>query len=155
MRSTSIIHSVAILASFSITGVQAFAPSLALSSPCRAETTIFATDDAPTDPQEVIGKTIKVVGDVNGGYVRTCIKNEASNFRRLIGTMSPPASGSDEATIYVEGKRKMVDGFVRWCEKGTTKVGLSQKLEVVSATEEVPTGLYDGFYVKVDDDEKE
>eukprot|EP01083_Nonionella_stella_P066506 175176_1 len=82
MRSTSIIHSIAILASFSITGVQAFAPSLALSSPCRrAETTIFATDDAPTDPQEVIGKTIKVVGDVNGGYVRTCIKNEVRKVK--------------------------------------------------------------------------
>ena len=49
----------------------------------------------------------------------------------------------------------MVDGFVRWCQKGTEKVGLSQKLEVVSSTEEVPTGLYDGFYVKVDEDEKE
>lgn len=49
----------------------------------------------------------------------------------------------------------MVDGFVRWCEKGTAKVGLSQKLEVVDTTEEVPTGLYDGFYVKTEEDKKE
>jgi hypothetical protein len=43
----------------------------------------------------------------------------------------------------------MVDGFVRWCKKGTEKVGLSQILEVVDFVEEVPTGLYDGFYVKI------
>ena len=44
----------------------------------------------------------------------------------------------------------MVDGFVRWCAKGTAKVGLSQKLELVEANDEVPTGLYDGFYLKID-----
>jgi hypothetical protein len=44
----------------------------------------------------------------------------------------------------------MVDGFVRWCAKGTTKIGLSQRLELVEAIDEVPTGLYDGFYVKID-----
>ena len=49
----------------------------------------------------------------------------------------------------------MVDGFVRWCEKGTAKVALSQKLEVDRTTEEVPTGLYDGFYAKFDDDEED
>lgn len=48
----------------------------------------------------------------------------------------------------------MVDGFVRWCKKGTAKVGLSQILEVVDSVEEVPTGLYDGFYVKIEEEEK-
>ncbi len=43
----------------------------------------------------------------------------------------------------------MVDGFVRWCKKGTDKIGLSQKLTVVEVAEEVPTGLYDGFYIKM------
>ncbi len=43
----------------------------------------------------------------------------------------------------------MVDGFVRWCKKGSAKVGLSQTLEVVDVEEEVATGLYDGFYVKM------
>ena len=43
----------------------------------------------------------------------------------------------------------MVDGFVRWCAKGTAKIGLSQTLELVETVEEVPTGLYDGFYAKM------
>jgi len=46
----------------------------------------------------------------------------------------------------------MVDGFVRWCKKGTEKVGLSQILEVEKVVEEVPTGLYDGFYVKIEEE---
>jgi len=42
----------------------------------------------------------------------------------------------------------MVDGFVRWCQKGN--VGLSQITVVKEVIDEVPTGLYDGFYVKTD-----
>ena len=53
------------------------------------------------DPNEIIGRRITVQGDVNGGYVRTCINNEAGNFRRLLGTMSVPDE-TDEAEIYVE-----------------------------------------------------
>ena len=52
-----------------------------------------------------------------------------------------------------QGKRNMVDGFVRWCQKGSQKVGLSQVLEVVEAVDEVPTGLYDGFYVKIESED--
>jgi acylphosphatase len=59
--------------------------------------------------------------------------------------MSPPDE-SDTAEIYVEGTRKMVEGFIRWCEKGN--VGLSQMVGVEEVKEEEPTGLYDGFYVK-------
>ena len=57
--------------------------------------------------------------------------------------------------LLIQGKRKMVDGFVRWCVKGTAKVGLSQTLEVVEAVEEVATGLYDGFYVKMPESEED
>lgn len=133
--------------------IYCFAPSTSLSSSTVLQNgprilQLHATGSSE-NPDEVIGKTIVVKGDVNGGYVRTCIKNEASKFRRLIGTMSPPAE-DNTATIYVEGKRKMVDGFVRWCAKGTAKIGLSQRLELVEAIDEVPTGLYDGFYVKID-----
>jgi acylphosphatase len=59
--------------------------------------------------------------------------------------MTPP-DDTDEAEVYVEGKRKMVEGFIRWCQKGD--VGLNQKSTVVAVVEEEPTGLYDGFYVK-------
>jgi acylphosphatase len=59
--------------------------------------------------------------------------------------MSPP-DDSDTAEIYVEGSRKMVEGFIRWCQKGN--VGLSQVVGVHEVKEEEPTGLYDGFYVK-------
>ena len=48
--------------------------------------------------------------------------------------------------VTMKGKRKMVEGFVRWCQKGN--VGLSQVVGVEEVTEEEPTGLYDGFYVK-------
>jgi acylphosphatase len=63
-----------------------------------------------------------------------------------VGTMSPPEEGVDEAEIYIEGTRKMVDGFIRWCRKGD--VGLSQFTKVTEVLEEEPTGLYDDFYVK-------
>ncbi|KAL3787837.1 hypothetical protein ACHAW5_000965 [Stephanodiscus triporus] len=69
---------------------------------------------------------------------------QASRFRKLIGNMSPP-DGSKRAEIYVEGTRKMVDGFVRWCKRGD--VGLSQAIVVESVEDEFPTGLYDDFYV--------
>ncbi len=58
-------------------------------------------------------------------------------------------------SLSAQGKRKMVDGFVRWCAKGTQKIGLSQKLELVEAIDEVPTGLYDGFYVKMPEEATE
>jgi len=47
---------------------------------------------------------------------------------------------------FIQGKRKMVDGFIRWCKRG--KVGLNQITTVKEVAEESPTGLYDGFYVK-------
>ncbi|KAL3760038.1 hypothetical protein ACHAWU_006586 [Discostella pseudostelligera] len=123
-------------------------------------------DNSNNDANELIARRIIVVGDVDGGYYRSCVKNEASRFRKLIGTMSPPA-GEKRAEIYVElnvrgtrfstldhlivlhqqlvGKRKMVEGFVRWCERGD--VGLSQSIKVDSVIDEFPTGLYDEFYV--------
>mmetsp|Transcript_11277 Transcript_11277/g.15800 ORF Transcript_11277/g.15800 Transcript_11277/m.15800 type:complete len:144 (+) Transcript_11277:116-547(+) len=111
-----------------------------------ANTKLYSSSDA-ADPNEVVGRRIIVTGDVQGGYYRACVNNEAGKFRRLIGTMTPP-DDTNEAEIYVEGKRKMVDGFVRWCQKGN--VGLSQITVVKEVIDEVPTGLYDGFYVKTD-----
>ena len=45
-----------------------------------------------------------------------------------------------------QGKRKMVDGFIRWCKRGD--VGLSQSITVEDVLDEFPTGLYDEFYVQ-------
>uniref|UniRef100_A0A7S2HY23 Acylphosphatase-like domain-containing protein n=1 Tax=Helicotheca tamesis TaxID=374047 RepID=A0A7S2HY23_9STRA len=101
-------------------------------------------DAAAVDPNEIVGRRIVVTGDVQGGYYRSCVANEAGRFRRLQGTMTAP-DDTKEAEIYVEGKRKMVDGFVRWCKKGD--VGLSQQISVKDVFEEVPTGLYGTFTV--------
>lgn len=48
--------------------------------------------------------------------------------------------------LLIKGKRKMVDGFIRWCKRGN--VGLNQMTTVKEVLDESPTGLYDGFYVK-------
>ena len=48
---------------------------------------------------------------------------------------------------FPQGKRKMLEGFVRWCKK--SDVGLSQQISVTDVIDEEPTGLYDDFYVKV------
>jgi len=77
------------------------------------------------------------------------VRNEAGRFRRLSGTMTPP-DDSGKAEIYVEGKRKMLEGFVRWVQK--SDVGLSQTITVTDVQEEDPTGLYDDFYVKIRED---
>lgn len=62
--------------------------------------------------------------------------------------MSPPDESSDTAEIYVEGKKQMVEGFVRWCQRGSSAVGLNQQITVQEVVDEEPTGLYDGFYAK-------
>lgn len=61
--------------------------------------------------------------------------------------MSPP-DDFKKAEIYVEGKQKMVEGFVRWCER--SKVGLGQSVLVESIVDEEPTGLYEMFYAKAE-----
>mmetsp|Transcript_30419 Transcript_30419/g.50201 ORF Transcript_30419/g.50201 Transcript_30419/m.50201 type:complete len:144 (+) Transcript_30419:214-645(+) len=117
------------------------APSL---TPLRRVATNLA--DGAVDDADLVARRIIVIGDVQGGYYRSCVKNEASRFRRLVGTMSPPDDG-DEAEIYIEGKEKMVDSFIRWVKRGN--VGLSQVTTVKTVIEEDPTGLFDGFYVKM------
>lgn len=106
----------------------------------------IAAESSDNDPNEIIARRIIVEGDVQGGYYRSCVRNEAGRFRRLSGTMTPP-DDSKKAEIYVEGKRKMMEGFLRWCNKAD--VGLSQRISVSEVREEDPTGLYDDFYVKI------
>lgn len=52
----------------------------------------------------------------------------------------------DTAEIYVEGKLKMVDSFIRWCKRGD--VGLSQVVSVSEVIDEEPTGMYEEFFCK-------
>lgn len=113
-----------------------------------AFSTRILAESTDVDPNEIVARRIVVEGDVQGGYYRSCVRNEAGRFRRLSGTMTPP-DDSKKAEIYVEGKLKMIEGFVRWCKK--SDVGLSQRISVSEVTEEDPTGLYDDFYVKVRD----
>lgn len=108
----------------------------------------IAAEASDSDPNDIIARRVIVEGDVQGGYYRSCVRNEAGRFRRLSGTMSPP-DDSGKAEIYVEGKRKMLEGFLRWCQK--SDVGLSQQITVSEILEEDPTGLYDDFYVKIRD----
>ncbi|CAJ1958832.1 unnamed protein product [Cylindrotheca closterium] len=121
------------------TAIQGFAPT----RQHQQRTVLRATDGE--DPNEIVARRITVKGAVQGGYYRSCVNNEAGKFRRLVGTMSPPDE-SDEAEIYVEGKRKLMAGFIRWCKKGD--VGLNQQAKVIDVKEEDPTGLYESFYVK-------
>ena len=118
--------------------VEAFSPTLSqCATPRTNRWTVSAESTAASaqssvqqndDDDELVAKRLVVTGDVQGGYVRSCILNEAGRFRRLVGTMTDPDVTSDRAEIYVEGKRKLVDGFIRWCQRG--KVGLSQTLRV-------------------------
>jgi len=117
------------------------------SSPFHSALYASSDDTAaePSDPNEVVARRILITGDVNGGYFRTCVKNEASRFRKLIGAMSPP-DDSRRAEIYVEGKLKFVDSFVRWCKRGD--VGLSQSFAVEAVEDVFPTGIYEDFSVE-------
>lgn len=112
----------------------------------KSSSEIMPKEGEEEDDDELVAKRLIVSGDVQGGYVRACVLNEAGRFRRLVGTMTDPDRTSDKAEIYVEGKRKLVDGFVRWCQRG--KIGLSQKLQVLEVIDEEPTGLYESFYCK-------
>lgn len=107
------------------------------------------SSSAVSDPNnEIISAKISLEGDVDGGYYRACVLNEAGKFRRLVGTMTPP-EGNRKAEIYVEGKKKMVEGFIRWCQRGNKNVGLCQLTEVTNVEygDEI-LGLYEEFYCR-------
>lgn len=77
MKSSLIFQNFVLLVSLLASSIHAFAPSSSsLSTSTRFTTSICATEGSKPDPKEVIGTTITVSGDVNGGYVRTCIVNE-------------------------------------------------------------------------------
>jgi len=131
--------------------VAAFWPSPAFTVSQFAPLTtpvVLSMAESELDGNELIGCRISLTGDVQGGYVRSCIANEAGKFRRLMGTMTPP-DDSDSAEIYVEGKRKVVNGFVNWCRKADKKIGLNQVIKVTDVNLDLePTGQYESFELK-------
>lgn len=81
MKNTFISNTFLLLvALFSTTYVEAFSTNPVCVTSPRLSSALYAETATGADPQEIIGKTIKVKGDVNGGYVRTCIKNEVGRF---------------------------------------------------------------------------
>eukprot|EP00550_Attheya_septentrionalis_P009954 CAMPEP_0198296808 /NCGR_PEP_ID=MMETSP1449-20131203/34101_1 /TAXON_ID=420275 /ORGANISM="Attheya septentrionalis, Strain CCMP2084" /LENGTH=143 /DNA_ID=CAMNT_0043997531 /DNA_START=144 /DNA_END=575 /DNA_ORIENTATION=+ len=137
---------VVLLCTSSVTCGFAVTPTPTTRSFTVSKSTLSMSSSPPDESNEIVARKIIVSGAaVMGGYYRSCVLNEASRFRKLIGTMSPP-DDTDQAEIYVEGKRKMVDGFIRWCKRGN--VGLSQVTTVTEVIDEIPTGLYDDFYVR-------
>lgn len=154
MRSLLVVLCLALLQAgkVSVSAFSLMTPTTIVASATVTTTTrLSAAPASDGDEDELVAKRLVVSGDVQGGYVRACVVNEAGRFRRLVGSMTDPDTTSDEAEIYVEGKRKLVNGFVRWCERGN--VGLSQSLHVVDIIDEEPTGLYESFYCKTKDDE--
>ena len=47
----------------------------------------MAGAEVDADPTEIIGRRIIVTGDVDGGYVRTCINNEVSSYPSIINIL--------------------------------------------------------------------
>ena len=77
MKNTFISNTFLLLVALSSTTyVAAFSTNPVCVTSPRLSSALYAETATGADPQEIIGKTIKVKGDVNGGYVRTCIKNE-------------------------------------------------------------------------------
>eukprot|EP00984_Skeletonema_dohrnii_P030012 scaffold21084_cov78-Skeletonema_dohrnii-CCMP3373.AAC.1 len=114
-------------------------------TPPSARYAAASSTEGGGDPSEVIARKITVCGDVDGGYYRSCVKNEIEVDIILTTRFSFKSSWHNKHREVDSGRRKMVDGFVRWCERGN--VGLSQRITVESVKVEDPTGLYDDFYV--------
>jgi len=70
-------------------------------SPQSAFDFSIAAESSESTPDDIVARRIIVEGDVEGGYYRSCVRNEAGRFRRLSGTMTPP-DDSGTAEIYVE-----------------------------------------------------
>jgi hypothetical protein len=79
--------------------VNAFVSPRSSSQP--AFSSCIGADATNIDPDEIVARRIILEGDVQGGYYRSCVRNEAGRFRRLSGTMTPP-DDSKTAEIYVE-----------------------------------------------------
>ncbi|CAM9537077.1 unnamed protein product [Phaeothamnion confervicola] len=95
-----------------------------------------------SEDNEFSSARIVVSGQAKGGYFRAQARNEAFFNRSLCGALKELPDGTTE--IIVEGRRKAIESFVRWCRKGP---GLSQKIEDVGVTWQEPTGLFDQFEV--------
>ena len=85
----------------SMASVSAFVGAPRCVSQSSYNSALAMSSDDENDPNDIIARRIVVEGDVQGGYYRSCVRNEAGRFRRLCGTMTPP-DDSGTAEIYVE-----------------------------------------------------
>jgi len=139
-------------ASFQISRAPLFSPPTFLSrvtshhsKPHSPETTtlLSSSSDRTLPESEIVSCNLLVKGEVQGGYYRASVKNEVSNFRSLVGTLTENDDGT--TSIYVEGKKKVIEGFIRWCGKSP---GLTKTVEVANIEwGESQVGLFDGFYM--------
>ena len=126
MKQAFLLPSLILIISYTLL-VGAFSPF-----PSLSQSRVFITylAEGPGEFSDMVARRIIVTGDVHGGYYRSCVKNEvrilplwfaswvkwshfvlsnffhqASRFRKLVGTMTPP-DDSQEAEIYVEVSAK-------------------------------------------------
>jgi acylphosphatase len=97
----------------------------------------LAASGGTTDGDELAEAKIIVKGQAYGGYFRAHARNEAHFNRKLCGALQ---EFPDRTEIVVEGKRKAIDSFVRWCRKGP---GLAQRIEDVQVNFSDYTGIFD------------
>ena len=55
-----------------------------LTPPSAARYATASTTEGGGDPSEVIARKIVVCGDVDGGYYRSCVKNEVCLFHHIM-----------------------------------------------------------------------
>ncbi|GMH62678.1 hypothetical protein TrVE_jg13951 [Triparma verrucosa] len=79
-----------------------------------------------------------------GGYFRARAHSEASKFRSLTGSLT---FTDDCHMIVVEGSKKKIEGFIRWCKKGEGMGGLYDGSDVEVEWGEFE-GIWDDFYVQ-------
>ncbi|GMI02873.1 hypothetical protein TrLO_g14079 [Triparma laevis f. longispina] len=92
---------------------------------------------------ETAQATLTIKGEA-GGYFRARAHSEASKFRSLTGSLTfTPESHK----IVVEGSKKKIEGFIRWCRKGEGMGGLYDGGQVDVEWSDFE-GIWDDFYVQ-------
>lgn len=119
---------VAILAVFCLTTTNAFfipisqAPTSWKSRP----TFLACSPNAPPLDADFVQCRITIAGHTSGKYYVAQARNEATNFRKLTGKLS---DSPGRCEMIVEGKKKQIEGFLRWCRKGAGLGGVAGSVD--------------------------